>query len=332
MVSTSSVGDLLLSLLSCLLVLLGQGSGVRVPGPSPSLGTVRIMPLGDSITDGLDVPGSYRTELWRRLRSEGHPVDFVGSRANGPAALGDHDHEGHPGWTIDAVQGRIVSWLRSADPRVVLLHLGTNDMPQDAAGAPARMSRLIGTIVSTSPRVHLYVSTLVPSRRVDPAVRNYNRVLSGIVLAAAEENRRIHLVRMYEALSIDDLLDTTHPTRAGYAKMAAIWDGALRSFWQGTSAGPTAGPGTAVGGSDRASWPAPARTRYPWGRAGCILSDAISPVVASAAAGQNRPSVDEYRTMSRPRAADRTPTCRRRPNGLPRGSHPAPAAIAGTAA
>jgi hypothetical protein len=52
------------------------------------------MPLGDSITDGLVVPGGNRIGLWQRFVANGYKVDFVGSLSNGPASLGDHDHEG----------------------------------------------------------------------------------------------------------------------------------------------------------------------------------------------------------------------------------------------
>src|SRR3982751_4842369 len=64
-------------------------------------GGVRVMPLGDSITEGTQVPGGYRIGLWQRVSSNGYRVDFVGSQFNGPSNLGDHDHEGHPGWRID---------------------------------------------------------------------------------------------------------------------------------------------------------------------------------------------------------------------------------------
>ena len=68
-----------------------------VPAHAESNGGVRVMPLGDSITDGYNVPGGYRINLWQRLAAGRYTVDFVGSGFNGPASLGDHDHEGHSG-------------------------------------------------------------------------------------------------------------------------------------------------------------------------------------------------------------------------------------------
>src|SRR5215208_7092891 len=93
-------------------------------------GPIRIMPLGDSLTDGFNVPGGYRIELWSRLAAEGLCIDFVGSLANGPSTLPDRDHEGHSGWRIDQVSDAVVPWLQRSRPHVVLLLIGTNDVGQ----------------------------------------------------------------------------------------------------------------------------------------------------------------------------------------------------------
>ncbi|MDI5943697.1 GDSL family lipase, partial [Micromonospora sp. DH15] len=37
------------------------------PASAESNGGVRVMPLGDSITEGTQVPGGYRIGLWQRL-------------------------------------------------------------------------------------------------------------------------------------------------------------------------------------------------------------------------------------------------------------------------
>src|SRR5690348_17957553 len=131
------------------------------PAHAESNGGVRVMPLGDSITEGTQVPGGYRIGLWQRFTSGGYQVDFVGSQFNGPSSLGDHDHEGHPGWRIDQIDANIVTWLRNTNPRSVLLHIGTNDVLQnfDVANAPARLSTLVDRITSTAPNADVFVAT-----------------------------------------------------------------------------------------------------------------------------------------------------------------------------
>ena len=55
---------------------LGVASG---PVAAESNGGIRVMPLGDSITEGTQVPGGYRIGLWQRLAAAQYRVDFVGS-------------------------------------------------------------------------------------------------------------------------------------------------------------------------------------------------------------------------------------------------------------
>ncbi|MEV4460756.1 SGNH/GDSL hydrolase family protein [Microbispora sp. NPDC049633] len=206
-----------------------------------SNGGVRVMPLGDSITDGFTVPGGYRIDLWRKLAAGGHRVDFVGSMSNGPASLGDHDHEGHSGLRIDEIDAGIVSRLRTHTPRTVLLHIGTNDVYQNPNGASSRLATLIDRITATSPEAEVFVATIIPLSGADATVRSFNAAIPGMVRTRAAAGRRVHLVDMYGALTTADLADGVHPSAAGYAKMATVWYDALRSVPGSLSDG-TPGP------------------------------------------------------------------------------------------
>ncbi len=211
-------------------------TGVALPGPAvtaESNGGIRVMPLGDSITEGTQVPGGYRIGLWQRFGAGGYRVDFVGSQFNGPAALGDHDHEGHPGWRIDQIDANIVPWLRGTTPRTVLLHIGTNDVLQnhDLAGAPARLSALVDHITATVPTADVFVATIIPlaNQNQEAAARAFNATIPGMVQSKVAAGKRVHLVDMHAALTTADLIDGIHPTATGYDKMAAAWLAALRS-------------------------------------------------------------------------------------------------------
>jgi lysophospholipase L1-like esterase len=194
-----------------------------------SNGGVKVMPLGDSITDGFNVPGGYRIDLWQRFLANRLTVDFVGSGFNGPAGLGDHDHEGHSGWRIDQIDANIVNWLRTSTPRTILLHIGTNDMIQNPANAPARLATLLDHIIAQSPNAELFVATIIPLSGQDSAVRTFNAGLTSAVQTRANAGRRIHLVDMFNALTLADLADGVHPNANGYNKMSAVWFNALRS-------------------------------------------------------------------------------------------------------
>ena len=212
---------------------------------------VRVMPLGDSITNGYNVPGGYRIRLEDSLAASGHQVDFVGSLSNGPASLADREHEGHSGWRIDPVTANVDRWVARHRPDVVLLTIGTNDMliNSDVADAPRRLGALIDTIAATAPSTTVFVSTLPPlaSAAQDERVRAYNAAIPGIVSDKAAQGKRVRLVDVNPALTAGDLADGIHPSAVGYDKMAAVWHAALSSaFAPGPRAILPAGTGLAA--------------------------------------------------------------------------------------
>ncbi|NUS85485.1 MAG: SGNH hydrolase [Streptomyces sp.] len=219
----------LASLILALFTATGTAHAATSAPAAPRAG-VRIMPLGDSITDGYNVPGGYRVGLWQKFVAGGRSVDFVGSQSNGPSSLGDRDHEGHSGWTIGQIDSNVVNWLRTYTPRTVLLHIGTNDMyGSDPAGAPARLSTLLDHITATSPNTDVFVSTIIPISFADSTVRTFNATIPGIVQSKVNAGKRVHLVDMYRALTTADLADGVHPNAGGYSKMANVWYNALLS-------------------------------------------------------------------------------------------------------
>jgi Ricin-type beta-trefoil lectin domain-like len=129
----STTGWILGTAFAALLVPIGVVTQTGVAA-AESDGGARVMPLGDSITEGTQVPGGYRIGLWQRLSAAGYRVDFVGTQFNGPSGFGDYDHEGQPGWRIDQIDANITGWLGTAAPRTVLLHIGTNDVLQNFNG------------------------------------------------------------------------------------------------------------------------------------------------------------------------------------------------------
>jgi lysophospholipase L1-like esterase len=224
---TSSLA--LASLIFALFTATGTAHAATAAPAAPSA-AVRVMPLGDSITDGFNVPGGYRVDLWQKFVAGGRNVDFVGSMSNGPSNLGDRNHEGHSGWTIGQIDSNVVNWLRTYTPRTVLLHIGTNDMyGSDPAGAPARLSTLLDHITATSPNTEVFVATIVPISFADSTVRTFNATIPGIVQSKVNAGKRVHLVDMYRALTTADLADGVHPNAGGYSKMANVWYNALLS-------------------------------------------------------------------------------------------------------
>ncbi|HDK36468.1 MAG TPA: hypothetical protein ENG82_06140, partial [Bacteroidetes bacterium] len=66
--------------------------------------TWKIMPLGNSITDGIGSSagtGGYSDDLYKLLNANGVSFDFVGSLNDGISP--DPDHEGHDGYTSEQI-------------------------------------------------------------------------------------------------------------------------------------------------------------------------------------------------------------------------------------
>ncbi|MFC7483936.1 SGNH/GDSL hydrolase family protein [Luedemannella flava] len=253
-------------------------AGGMATASAESNGGVRVMPLGDSITEGTQVPGGSRIGLWQRLSAGGYRVDFVGSQYNGPSNLGDHDHEGHPGWRIDQIDANIVGWLRTYTPRTVLLHIGTNDILQNynVSGAPGRLSTLLDRITSTAPNAEVFVAQIITLSNSGQAnaVRTFNSALPAIVQSKVNAGKRVHLVDMYSALTTSDLIDGVHPTANGYDKMAARWYAALQSVPGSIS--------TTTPSSSAPTTSAPPRTTAPVTSAVVTSAPVTSAVVTSA--------------------------------------------------
>lgn len=192
----------------------------------------KIMPLGDSITDGYFVPGGYRIDLWQHLTERGYAIDFVGSQRNGSEGLPDLEHEGHSGWRIEEIHQRIREWLARSQPDLILLLIGTNDMAQGygVETAPDRLNALIEEIWTQLPEVRLFVASIPPIGEpvLNGRAIDYNRAIAQLVKQKQTEDKSIVFVDLYYVLSLDDLPDGVHPNREGFRKIAKVWDKALQ--------------------------------------------------------------------------------------------------------
>ncbi|HLZ57853.1 MAG TPA: SGNH/GDSL hydrolase family protein [Ktedonosporobacter sp.] len=191
-------------------------------------GSVRIMPLGDSITagEGSTDGSGYRAALWKAYQAAGNHVDFVGSQHSGPQDI-PPEHEGHPGWRIDQLASHITDWLAIYQPHIILLHIGTNDILQNRSlsTAPARLDNLIERITEQLPTSWVIVAQITPLGKplFNVKVMAYNSVIPLLVQHLQQLGKHVTFVDIYDAVPVKDLLDGIHPNDAGYAQMAAVW-------------------------------------------------------------------------------------------------------------
>ncbi|KAI1120810.1 carbohydrate esterase family 3 protein [Nemania abortiva] len=190
---------------------------------------LRIMPLGASITYGYtsNDGNGYRKFLRDMIVNNGNLVNMVGSRRNG--TMEDNDVEGWPGDIIDQVRAKANAALPKYKPNLVLLNVGTNDCTGnvDLANAGKRMSSLIDDIYKGSPRATIILSTLLvrSDASKQKCVVDLNNQFKTVAAAQRANGRRLVLVDMQPPAgpTTAQLVDGTHPTEAGYAKMATIW-------------------------------------------------------------------------------------------------------------
>lgn len=204
-------------------------------------GVVKIMPLGDSITYGLNgtsAKGGYRQPLRNMLIAK-YPgrINFVGSVSSYPTE--DPEHEGHSGWVTEQLTQNIAGWLNTYDPAIIMLHIGTNDIYNNAPAATilSRVDTLLGTIYNTKPNVRIALATIIPYRHNnvwnDAIWQGYRDGIPGLITKYTNLGRQIRLADIANAglsLGAPDINDGTHPVDSGFLKMANTWDPVVSSF------------------------------------------------------------------------------------------------------
>lgn len=213
--------------------------------------TVRIMPLGDSITE-LDWQGGYRGFLYKLLSDQGFGFDFVGTKTTNhdddnlgftfPAAY--WNHEGYNSATITDKTGSAWEWNQHVDeklaanpPDVALVLLGTNDLNNgccSAADIADDMSALLDQVWAFDSTIVVILGTppsVDPSRyaTLDSRISAFGALLPALVAGKEALGRSIALADHRAAMNATtDLVgDGIHPSPGGYEKMARVWYEAL---------------------------------------------------------------------------------------------------------
>jgi len=204
----------------------------------------RIMPLGDSITyddrlsdhEGSPRPSSvrtgYRSHLHYKLTEAAYPVDFVGSRVAGEAIVPAFDphNEGHPGWTSYEIGNNIYRYLSQNPADIVLLHIGTNDNDTSVAGVNDILDEIDFYEEHTGRFVRVIVALIIDRQAQDDLIiAGFNHNLDNLLQRRINSGDAITVVNMYRGagLTSADYADHTHPSDAGYQKMAQVWFDAL---------------------------------------------------------------------------------------------------------
>jgi lysophospholipase L1-like esterase len=169
--------------------------------------------------------------------------------------IADHDHEGHPGFTIGDISSSVHAWLATSHPDYVLLMIGTNDIAWWTVETPAqiasRHARLVDQILTDRPNAWVVVATIppiasaiVPPNNVDRAQlgRDLNTEIKIRMAERQAAGKQVRLADVYSVLTVADLYDGVHPTQGAHAKVAAAFYAALHPVAACTTPVTTAGP------------------------------------------------------------------------------------------
>jgi len=241
--------------LAVLSALLTSPAAAQKTQPAP----LRIMPIGDSITEGGDGAGGFRRPLFEKLTAVWGMPNFVGSRnmrQSDPADFVDQDEDGYSAYRIEQITTGKGFWdalpieqrLRAWDPAIVTIHAGTNDAQQAYryAGVIDRLDQLVSRIVAFNPGIHIFLAQIIPanppaSETTQAYIRGLNSQVPGLVARHRALGHRVHLVDMYTPMLDHPNPDGIHPDTAGYAVMAEVWFQAMMAALPTRPANPDPG-------------------------------------------------------------------------------------------
>jgi lysophospholipase L1-like esterase len=209
---------------------------------------VKIMPVGDSITEGKYTQGGYRKPLYQMLKDNGYSVTFVGKEDNGEpandtgfsAGMENPNHEGYGSARIGMLLNGgtmekhtalpIKTSLANNNPDVALILLGTNDIfgitPTDSMRQT--MEKLLNAVFEQNPNTTVVLASIPPISKIEARnadVNVYNAVLPEIVAKEKALNHKIEFADIHSVFTdpADLSGDNVHPSATGYNKMAALW-------------------------------------------------------------------------------------------------------------
>ncbi|HEY0758160.1 MAG TPA: SGNH/GDSL hydrolase family protein [Acidisarcina sp.] len=232
-----------------------------------------IMPMGDSITRGIDyetnTSGGYRDPLYTQLTAAGLSFSFVGADTSltTPAltVAGDSYHNGFGSWHIVDLNANIdgaaapIAGGDSNDggylltgghgtgraaicPDILLLHAGTNDILQGSQSIDSDLSTLVTHIHALCPATVELVAGIIPMNypTMVPIEQAYNSYIKNTLVPARSYLRYVDMFSAF--LNSDGSVNATllgtddvHPNKYGYPIMAGVWATAIKAVQGYTS-------------------------------------------------------------------------------------------------
>ena len=208
-----------------------SGGGASGYNPCPTNGDpCRILPVGDSITFGINQEGSYRIELFHKAVQATQKITYTGTLQNGPQTVDSmpfpRRYEATSGITINGISTQITNNKTLNMPTdIITVHIGTNDMYMNTSSAnptdaPANLGKLLDKLIAGMPNALIVVAKIIPLQSGASAVTTYNNAIPGVVQTRVAAGAHIIIVDLNTGFPPSGMSsDNVHPNTSGYAWM-----------------------------------------------------------------------------------------------------------------
>lgn len=192
----------------------------------------RIMPVGDSITEGGGEIACYRYPLWEKLFSAGYLVEFVGSRES-QSRIGSLPHEGFSGKNAEFLAGVLGKDFQAHPADIVLVQAGHNHATQESPipGILVADESMIRTVRRINPRVVVLLAQVIPSGKLPKYeyISALNIELGKLAARLNKPEQPVMAVNLAAGFDwrTDTIQDHVHPNPRGAEKIAEHWFVAL---------------------------------------------------------------------------------------------------------
>jgi hypothetical protein len=193
------------------------GSGSYNPCPTNGDPCV-ILPVGDSITFGINYEGAWRPEIFHRAVMAGQKITFGGTLQNGPQTIDNmpfpRRYEATSGITIDGISQQLTrnnTLTMQPLANIVMVHIGTNDISGNLSGSGTRLGNLLDKITTALPNALVVVAKIIPFTNAS----QYNAMIPGVVDPRVAQGKHIIIVDCFTNFPAGGM-DAVHPYQSGY--------------------------------------------------------------------------------------------------------------------
>ena len=219
---------------------------------------IRILPVGDSITEGFGETGGYRKYLDYELKQQGISFDMVGPQRDGQTSFNyngqqvqyDGNHAGYGGYTIKQ-QYPIPNWGRNGllerlqeentvkkeQPDIILLMIGTNDMTanRNVNDCENDLHSLLDYMIGDMPQNCMIFLASIPEFTQyggnPQRIGNYNNTVKKVASDYENAGKHVRFADVHSSLTTADLAsDQLHPNGGGYEKIGKFWAATLVEY------------------------------------------------------------------------------------------------------